>query len=84
VPTSEVSNPVPAAWSVPPLPYATSQEGLNLAVLLATLVPAGMVKEEDTAWTFESLLRVSLLATPDKPLYLFTTVVYGTVPTCRR
>jgi hypothetical protein len=42
-----------------------------LAVLLATLVPAGMVKEEDTAWTFESLLRVSLLATPVKPLYLF-------------
>jgi hypothetical protein len=53
-------------------------------VLLATLVPAGMVKEEDTAWTFESLLRVSLLATPDKSLHLFNSGVNGTAPTCRR
>jgi hypothetical protein len=39
---------------------ACEQEGLNLSVLLTTLVPSGMVREEDTAWTFESLLRVSL------------------------
>jgi hypothetical protein len=36
------------------------QEGWNFAVLLTTLVPASMVQEEDTAWTFESLLRVSI------------------------
>ena len=33
-----------------------------LTVLLTTLVPASMVKEEDVPWTFESLLRVSGLA----------------------
>eukprot|EP00428_Durinskia_dybowskii_P085266 CAMPEP_0170428136 /NCGR_PEP_ID=MMETSP0117_2-20130122/39606_1 /TAXON_ID=400756 /ORGANISM="Durinskia baltica, Strain CSIRO CS-38" /LENGTH=248 /DNA_ID=CAMNT_0010687403 /DNA_START=62 /DNA_END=808 /DNA_ORIENTATION=- len=35
----------------------TSEEGLNLSVLLTTLVPAGMVKEDDVVWTFDSLLR---------------------------
>ena len=28
-------------------------------MLLTTLVPAGMVKEDDVVWTFDSLLRVS-------------------------
>lgn len=31
--------------------------GFNLSVLLSTLVPAALVLEADTAWTFESLLR---------------------------
>jgi hypothetical protein len=31
--------------------------GFNLSVLLSTLVPATLVLEADTAWTFESLLR---------------------------
>jgi hypothetical protein len=43
------------------LSCAYEQEGLNLSVLLTTLVPSGMVREEDTAWTFESLLRVSVV-----------------------
>jgi hypothetical protein len=34
------------------------QDGYNLTVLLATLVPSSTVQEEDVAWTFESLLRV--------------------------
>jgi len=38
-----------------------TQEGLNLTVLLTTLVPADMTKEDDTLWTFESLLRVSIV-----------------------
>lgn len=30
---------------------------LNLSILLGTLVPSSMVGEDDTTWTFESLLR---------------------------
>jgi hypothetical protein len=33
------------------------EDGLDLGVLLRTLVPASMVMEQDVAWTFESLLR---------------------------
>ena len=35
-----------------------AQSGLDLSVLLSTLVPPAMVVESDTPWTFESLLRV--------------------------
>ena len=31
--------------------------GFDLGVLLATLVPASLVAESDTTWTFETLLR---------------------------
>jgi hypothetical protein len=34
------------------------QLGLDMAVLLRTLVPAGQIQEADTPWTFDSLLRV--------------------------
>lgn len=34
-----------------------SESGLDLSVLLSTLVPPAMVVESDTPWTFESLLR---------------------------
>jgi len=51
IPTlAELENEVKAA--VP-----STEEGLNLAVLLSTLVPASMVLEADLPWTFESLLR---------------------------
>jgi hypothetical protein len=35
----------------------TAEGGLDLGVLLRTLVPAQFVMEQDTAWSFESLLR---------------------------
>jgi hypothetical protein len=34
------------------------QSGLDLAVLLSTLVPQSTLAEADEVWTFESLLRV--------------------------
>lgn len=34
------------------------QLGLDMSVLLRTLVPAGQIQEADTPWTFDSLLRV--------------------------
>lgn len=43
------------------LSYGYLQDGLNLAVLLTTLVPAAMVREDDVLWTFETLLRVSFI-----------------------
>lgn len=33
------------------------QDGIDLSVLLGTLVPPNMLTEDDSLWTFESLLR---------------------------
>ena len=52
------------------------QEGLNLTVLLTTLVPAAMTKEEDEVWTFESLLREITDELSDTP----KTVISVTIP----
>jgi hypothetical protein len=38
-----------------------AQDGIDLSILLGTLVPPDMLVEEDTLWTFDSLLRVRVL-----------------------
>lgn len=38
---------------------SVSEGGLDLGVLLRTLVPAQFVVEQDSSWSFESLLKVS-------------------------
>ena len=35
------------------------QDGIDLSILLGTLVPPNMLMEDDALWTFDSLLRVS-------------------------
>lgn len=37
----------------------TGENGLDISVLTSTLVPASLVVENDSCWTFDSLLRVS-------------------------
>jgi len=36
------------------------QLGLDMSVLLRTLVPAAQIQEGDLPWTFETLLRVRI------------------------
>lgn len=36
----------------------TGENGLDISILTSTLVPAPLVVENDSCWTFDSLLRV--------------------------
>ncbi len=56
------------------------QEGLNLTVLLTTLVPAAMTKEEDELWTFESLLREITDELSDTPKTVISVTIPNSVP----
>lgn len=39
------------------LAVPNAEDGLNLSVLLTSLVPAPLIQEADTHWTFDTLLR---------------------------
>lgn len=39
------------------LAVPNAEDGLNLSVLLTSLVPASLIQETDTHWTFDTLLR---------------------------
>lgn len=58
IPSAEVANICVEIMIVLAQVGAMLQGGLDLGVLLRTLVPAALVQESDVVWTFESLLRV--------------------------
>jgi hypothetical protein len=58
---------------LPLLCVLIAQDGIDLSILLGTLVPPDMLVEEDTLWTFDSLLRV-------RDIVIILIIVYPFMP----
>jgi hypothetical protein len=39
----------------------SNKDGIDMSILLGTLVPPNMLAEDDSLWTFDSLLRVRII-----------------------